>query len=76
MSDYQFFSVENKDIIENTQITKQENRKPYHEPILQELGDLRALTLGGSAGYGDSGADSGYHRPFGSFADLDNDQYL
>ena len=30
-------------------------RKPYHKPQLEELGDLRALTLGGSPGIGDSG---------------------
>lgn len=30
-------------------------RKPYHAPCLEELGDLRAVTLGGSPGSGDSG---------------------
>ena len=29
-------------------------RKPYHKPRLEELGDLRSLTLGGSPGGGDS----------------------
>ena len=30
-------------------------RKPYRKPYLKNLGDLRTLTLGGSAGAGDSG---------------------
>jgi len=30
-------------------------RKPYSRPKLDALGDLRALTLGGSPGLGDSG---------------------
>jgi hypothetical protein len=30
-------------------------RQPYCKPILEELGDLRTLTLGGSPGAGDSG---------------------
>lgn len=30
-------------------------RKLYRKPHLQELGDLRTLTLGGSPGAGDSG---------------------
>lgn len=30
-------------------------RKPYRKPCLKKLGDLRSLTLGGSAGAGDSG---------------------
>lgn len=29
--------------------------KPYSKPILEELGDLRSLTLGGSPGVNDSG---------------------
>ena len=31
------------------------HRKPYRKPQLEELGDLRTLTLGGSPGTGDSG---------------------
>ena len=31
------------------------SRKPYRKPQLEELGDLRTLTLGGSPGIGDSG---------------------
>ncbi len=34
-------------------------RKPYHKPQLEELGDLRTLTLGGSPGAGDSGGAFG-----------------
>jgi hypothetical protein len=30
-------------------------RKPYSKPQLEELSDLRTLTLGGSPGSGDSG---------------------
>lgn len=41
-------------------------RKPYHKPILEEMGDLRTLTLGGSPGYGDLGGDYGYHKSFGA----------
>lgn len=31
------------------------SRKPYAKPVLEKLDDLRALTLGGSPGMGDSG---------------------
>ena len=31
-------------------------RKPYFRPILEELGDLRSMTLGGTPGRGDSGS--------------------
>jgi hypothetical protein len=41
-----------------------ENRKTYHKPQLQELGDLRSLTLGGSPGIRDSGT-SRSRRPLG-----------
>ena len=34
------------------------HRKRYHQPRLQVLGDLRAVTLGGSPGTGDSGGDT------------------
>jgi len=36
-------------------------RKPYHKPFLEELGDLRDITLGGSLGVGESGS----HYPVG-----------
>ena len=39
-------------------------RKPYHKPILEVLGDLRALTLGGSVGMCDSGIGDP-HLPIG-----------
>ena len=32
----------------------EKTRKPYSKPIVQELGDLRSLTLGGSPGTTDS----------------------
>ena len=40
----------------NTQKVKNipKSRKLYRKPHLQELGDLRSLTLGGSPGVGDS----------------------
>lgn len=30
-------------------------RKPYRQPVLRELGDVRGVTLGGSPGAGESG---------------------
>ena len=33
---------------------KKEERKPYRKPLLETLGDLRTLTLGGTPGFGDS----------------------
>lgn len=39
--------------------SKDQPRKPYRKPTLEELGDLRALTLGGSMGYGDLSGTSG-----------------
>ena len=36
---------------------------PYQKPRLEELGDLRALTLGGSIGSGDTGGTSGTRLP-------------
>jgi len=30
-------------------------RKPYARPVLESLGDIRDLTMGGSAGVGESG---------------------
>lgn len=36
--------------------SEKKSRKPYHKPLLEELGDLRTLTLGGSViSPGDSG---------------------
>jgi hypothetical protein len=40
-------------------------RKQYRKPKLEELGDLRTLTLGGSPGGGDSGSLT-TRKPFGS----------
>jgi hypothetical protein len=31
------------------------NRKAYHKPVLELLGDIRSVTLGGSIGSGESG---------------------
>ena len=38
--------------VEQTEIKR---RKPYRKPFVEELGDLRTVTLGGSPGAGDSG---------------------
>ena len=43
-------------------------RKPYQKPILEDLGSLLDLTLGGSPGVGDSGTSlsekpPGGHKP-------------
>jgi hypothetical protein len=40
-------------------------RKPYRKPHLEELGDLRSMTLGGSPGINDSGSEE-VRRPQGS----------
>ena len=40
-----------------------QSRKPYRKPRLQELGDLRTLTLGGSPGTGDSGGGGAEFPP-------------
>ncbi|MBV6395469.1 MAG: hypothetical protein HFACDABA_01045 [Anaerolineales bacterium] len=37
--------------------------KPYHRPVLENLGDLRSVTLGGSLGTGDSGGSTSYFPP-------------
>jgi hypothetical protein len=36
-------------------MNQRKSRKQYLKPILEELGDLRTLTLGGSPGVGESG---------------------
>jgi hypothetical protein len=47
------------------------SRRLYQKPRLQELGDLRTLTLGGSPGNGDSGGGFLVENPRGSgFAPL------
>jgi hypothetical protein len=63
-------------------------RKLYRKPLLKPLGDLRSLTLGGSAGAGDSGSSGtrrprtgapvpfGIHRPDGSILLPDGSIYL
>jgi hypothetical protein len=40
-------------------------RKPYLKPRLEELGDLRSITLGGSPGAGDSGGGISTEFPTG-----------
>jgi hypothetical protein len=42
---------------------QEERRKPYHEPELRVLGDVRSLTLGGSPGSPDSGGDTTHKLP-------------
>jgi hypothetical protein len=42
-------------------------RKQYRKPQLEELGDLRTLTLGGSGGVMDSGSE-GVRKPIGSLS--------
>lgn len=37
--------------------------RPYHSPKLEDLGDLRSVTLGGSLGIGDSGGSTTYEPP-------------
>ena len=46
------------------------SRKKYHKPQLQELGDLRTLTLGGSPGLLDSGSST-IRKPPGSLPQPD-----
>ena len=46
-------------------ITAEKKRKHYHRPGLVKLGDLRALTLGGSSGRGDS-PNYTSQKPFGA----------
>ncbi|MBI3162992.1 MAG: lasso RiPP family leader peptide-containing protein [Chloroflexi bacterium] len=41
--------------VEEKSATPDKTHKPYHRPSLEELGDLRTLTLGGSPGPDDSG---------------------
>ena len=38
----------------NMEEKKARKRKPYRKPLLETLGDLRTLTLGGTPGFGDS----------------------
>jgi hypothetical protein len=45
------------------------SRKSYQKPHLEELGDLRTLTLGGSVGVGDTGGTGGYEAPMGGSPD-------
>ncbi len=40
-----------------------EKRKLYVKPRLEEMGDLRTLTLGSSPGGMESGGTGGYHEP-------------
>lgn len=42
---------------QSTETSKQSNkRKKYEKPVLIPLGDIRDVTMGGSPGFGDSGA--------------------
>ena len=43
--------------------SKDKSGKPYHKPRLEDLGDLRTITLGGSPGINDSGAGDPYFPP-------------
>jgi hypothetical protein len=38
-------------------------RKPYAAPVLQPLGDIRDVTMAGSAGMGESGAGGAMRKP-------------
>ena len=38
-------------------------KKPYMKPLLTPLGDIRDVTMGGSPGFGDSGAGNP-EKPF------------
>jgi len=40
---------------QDPQKNRKERLKPYSKPVLEELGDLRDVTLGGSPGVSDSG---------------------
>ena len=51
-----------------TKLSSSENNdkvlKPYQKPLLEELDDLRTLTLGGTTiSPGDSGTDPNYYWP-------------
>ncbi len=50
-----------KEIQEKKQAKK---KKSYQKPVLKPLGDIRDVTMGGSPGFGDSGATAGTHDPF------------
>ena len=39
------------------------DRRPYTPPLVRKLGDIRCLTLGGSAGADDSGAEGTEEPP-------------
>ncbi|MDD2921322.1 MAG: lasso RiPP family leader peptide-containing protein [Anaerolineales bacterium] len=55
----------NAEIAPAMENNEEQIRKPYCKPLLEDLGDLRALTLGGSPGCGDSGANIGIQAPWG-----------
>jgi hypothetical protein len=38
-------------------------RKPYAAPVLEPLGDIRDVTMGGSAGMGESGMGGAKQKP-------------
>lgn len=39
------------------------NPKPYETPVLTSYGDVRDITLGGTFGFGESGAGAGIFEP-------------
>ncbi len=50
--------------IQSTKTPKQcQKRKKYEKPVLIPLGDIRDVTMGGSPGFGDSGAGNP-EKPF------------
>jgi hypothetical protein len=55
-------SLEAPEIIISSANRAEKSRKPYSKPKLMELGDLRDLTLGGTAGTGDSGGGGASHK--------------
>jgi hypothetical protein len=40
----------------SAEVLESSTKRPYHPPVLEVLGDIRDLTMGGSPGAGDSGA--------------------
>ena len=50
-------------IKQNSIKKQQENKKLYQKPELVSLGDIRDVTMGGSAGFGDSGGGAP-EKPF------------
>jgi len=53
MTDYQLELTEPE---KTGSMEKEKPLKPYLKPALEELGDLRAVTLGPTPGFGESGS--------------------